>query len=54
MSLMPIGIMSYLRVSSATFFDEMYGNIKGVVIMTIILAVYVLFVVMADYIGRIR
>ena len=40
MSLMPAGIILYLRLSFGSFMDCLYGNITGVLIMTAALAVY--------------
>lgn len=41
MMLMPYGIIGYLRISNGSFFDVLYHNMVGVIIMTVfLLAVY--------------
>ena len=40
MNLIPFLIMAYLQLTSAGFFDVLYGNPAGIVIMTGCLAVY--------------
>ena len=40
MSLMPAGILIYLRLSSPGFLDLLYGNLLGAVVMSVCLAVY--------------
>lgn len=41
MSLMPFGIIFYMKMTSPGFFDQMYGTTIGVVFMTICLGFYV-------------
>lgn len=40
MSMVPIGIVAYISITSKGFFDIMYGNLLGVLIMTGCLAAY--------------
>lgn len=40
MSLMPMGIILYMRLTSPGFMEVLYGNIFGVVVMTVCLGVY--------------
>ena len=40
MSLVPVGIILYMRMTSAGMFDKLYGNMTGIVVMTVCLAVY--------------
>lgn len=40
MSLMPVGIIFYLKLTSPGFLDVMYGNFLGICAMTFCLAVY--------------
>lgn len=42
MSLAPVGIILYLRLSFRGFIEQLYGNILGVVFMSICLGVYLL------------
>ena len=40
MSLMPAGIILYLKLTSPGFFSDVYGNLPGAVFMTVCLAAY--------------
>lgn len=40
MNLVPAGIILYMRFTSGEMFQKLYGNITGIVIMTVCLAVY--------------
>ena len=40
MSLMPAGIILYLRLSFGSFMDCLYGNLTGILVMTAALAIY--------------
>ncbi len=40
MSLMPIGIILYMRLTSPGFLDVLYGNVFGAMVMTVCLGVY--------------
>ena len=40
MSFMPAGIILYLRLTFQGFIDRMYGNLSGVAVMTVCLAIY--------------
>lgn len=42
MSLMPAGIIAYMRVTSPGFLDDLYGSVFGAGVMTAALAVYAL------------
>lgn len=48
MSLMPAGIILYLRLTSPGYLDVLYGNPLGITVMTLCLAVYVF----AFWLGR--
>lgn len=54
MGIMPIGIITYLRVFSPGFFDKMYGNILGIVVMSILLIVYISLVMYMDKVSKIE
>lgn len=41
MKLVPFGICLYISISNPGYFDSLYGNPKGILIMTICLALYV-------------
>ena len=45
MSLMPVVIMSYIRLSSDGFFEPVYHNITGILIMSLCLILYLLAIV---------
>lgn len=40
MDVMPVAILAYMNISSGEFLDVLYGNVMGVIIMTVALAVY--------------
>ena len=40
MSLMPAGIILYMRITSPGFLDVLYHNTAGIVLMTLCLIVY--------------
>ena len=40
MSLMPVGIIAYLKLTSPGFLDTLYGNPFGVCTMTVCLGIY--------------
>ena len=42
MTLIPLGMIVYLRLSFPEFFQVLYGNLLGVVIMTVCLLIYLL------------
>ncbi len=42
MTVMPLGIIVYISVSSPSMLDPLYGNVTGAVIMTVCLGVYIL------------
>jgi tight adherence protein B len=48
MGVIPFCIIGYLRLTSYEFIAPLYGNVLGVVVMTVCLAVYVL----ADYLAK--
>lgn len=45
MFLMPVAIMIYIRISSKGFFDSVYHNITGILIMSLSLILYILAVI---------
>lgn len=48
MTFMPAGIIVFLRISNHGFLDPLYGNVMGVMIMTVVLGGNLL----ADYLGK--
>ena len=40
MCVIPLGMIVYLRIGAAALIDQLYGNVKGVFVMTICLVVY--------------
>lgn len=54
MSIMPMGILAYVKLSSGEFLNAIYGNITGVAIMTICIGVYLVAVLMGRKIVDIR
>ncbi len=53
MNVVPFAIILYIDMSSPGFFDGMYHNLVGIVIMTVLLAVYIAAYLIADKIIRI-
>ena len=41
MTMIPLGMVLYMKISFPEFLDVLYGNIAGVIIMSICLLVYV-------------
>lgn len=41
MNIIPIFIIAYIRLTSPGFFNIMYGNLKGIMLMTVCLAIYI-------------
>ncbi len=54
MNLVPFGIILYIDFSSPGFFDSLYHNLTGVVIMTMLLGVYLVAYMMARKITDIK
>lgn len=54
MNFVPMGIILYMRVSSAEMFVKLYGNAAGIAIMTVCLAVYCAAKIIADKIVDIK
>lgn len=54
MNFVPMGIILYMRVSSAEMFVKLYGSAAGIAIMTVCLAVYCAAKIIADRIVDIR
>ncbi|MBO4609479.1 MAG: type II secretion system F family protein [Lachnospiraceae bacterium] len=48
MRIMPFGILAYVGVTSPGYFDPLYGNLTGVLLMTGLLAVYLAGFVLGD------
>lgn len=42
MNIMPIAIMFYINVTNNGYFDKMYHNLPGIIIMTVCLGVYIM------------
>lgn len=53
MSIIPVGIILYLRLTSESFISKLYHNPTGICVMTICLFVYVLSVIMAESICKV-
>ena len=54
MNLVPFGIILYIDFSSPGFFDALYHNIAGIVIMTMLLGIYLVAYMMAKKITDIK
>lgn len=54
MFLMPSGIILYIDLSSPTLLDPLYGNLTGVAIMTVCLAIYAAAYLLANKIMKIE
>lgn len=54
MNVMPLFILVYLRVSAFDYIELLYGNLFGVVFMSICLAVYIIAVYLSEQIMRIQ
>lgn len=54
MSLVPFLIMFYIDLTSPGFFGELYGNMLGVLVMTVCLGIYLLSRYLAERIMRIQ
>lgn len=54
MNIVPVGIMVYISVTSYGFFDVMYGNALGILVMSFCLIVYVATIMLADYLMEIE
>lgn len=54
MSMVPLGIMVYISVTSKGFFDIMYGNVAGVLVMTVCLGAYGAALLLAERMLRIE
>lgn len=54
MSMVPFGIIVYLKLSSPEFIEGLYGNVAGIMVMTICLLLYILSDWLAQRIVRIE
>lgn len=54
MSLVPAGIIVYLKVGCAGFLDSLYGNLPGVMVMSVVLVFYVLAYQLSNEIVKIQ
>lgn len=54
MNLVPIGIILYMRLTSAEMFSKLYGNAVGILIMTICLVIYFAARMLASHIADIK
>lgn len=54
MNVVPFGILLYISVTSKGFFDVLYHNPAGIIIMTVCLAVYVAAVLLSGKIVNIE
>lgn len=48
MKLMPFGILAYIGMSYSGYFDSLYHNVRGVMIMTMCLVIYIFAYVTGD------
>lgn len=53
MSVVPIGIIGYINVTSPGFLDVMYETVAGKIIMSVVLVVYIIAVLMSERIMQI-
>lgn len=54
MNLIPIVIVGYIHVTSPNYFDVLYGNVAGVLIMTACLLLYLIALLLAERITKIE
>lgn len=54
MNLVPFGIVGYISLTTPHFFDSMYGNVKGILIMTVCMVLYLVSYGMSQKIIRIK
>lgn len=54
MNLVPVGIIGYISFTSKGFFDVMYGNLTGIVIMTLCLMAYVGAIYLTEHLMKIE
>lgn len=54
MNVIPIFLLAYLRLSSFDYIQQLYGNLFGILFMTVCLGVYVLAIVLAEKIMNIQ
>lgn len=48
MKIMPFGILAYIGISYQGYFDSLYHNLRGILIMTLCLAIYIFAYVTGD------
>jgi len=48
MEMVPFGIIIYLNITSAGFLSSLYGNVPGMIIMTVSLVLYLIGFFMAE------
>jgi tight adherence protein B len=54
MSLVPVGVMAYMSVTSEGFFDVLYHNALGIVIMSVCLLVYGIAICLGEHLTKIE
>ena len=54
MSLVPVGVMAYMSITSEGFFDVLYHNGLGIIIMSFCLLVYGVAVYLGEHLTRIE
>lgn len=54
MMIIPVGIILYIDLTSGGLLDPLYGNIKGIMIMTVCLAIYAAAILLGRRITRIE
>ena len=54
MSMVPVGVIAYISITSKGFFSILYGNLPGILIMSVCLVAYIGTVLFADYIMQIE
>lgn len=53
MSVVPFFIMLYIEITSPGFFSDLYGNLPGIIIMTICLGIYMVSRILSERISKI-
>ena len=54
MSIVPFGIITYLKLTSSDFICNLYGNMLGIIVMSICLFMYFVSVLLANKIVDIK
>ena len=54
MAVMPPGIITYLRIFSSGYMNDMYGEVEGILVMTVFLIAYIVLIILSLNISRIK